>query len=384
LRARLSAPARLVRTAAARDVAVSDLDAAAFARSRDDYEKMLANGIDALFEPRRSTCPWCGSSGLEIHVTCTDAIQCKPGTFVLERCLACGHVFQNPRLSLEGLDYYYRDFYDGDGQEATEVLARLGTWVHQARADCVRRVMDTTPTHWLDVGGAQGHFCLVSAGILDHTTFEVLDMSDGVKDAERRGWVARAHQGSFPDLAPQLEERFDVVTMFQYLEHTRDPVAELRAAKRVLRPNGHLVIEVPDPECVSSRVFGRWWLPWFQPQHQHLIPIANLRQALEAEGFEVFRAERGDAHGPVDAAAAMGLLLNHLGPPVGKPWRPPARRTQRVRRVAVQGAGAPIVAACVVIDQLAAPVMRRLPGGPNIYRLFARRHAGVSQPEVAR
>jgi SAM-dependent methyltransferase len=365
-----------VRTAAARDTPVTDVDAAEFERSRAEYEKMLANGTDAFFEPRRSTCPWCGSSALEICVTCTDAIQCKPGTFLLDRCLDCGHVFQNPRLSLDGLDYYYRDFYDGDGREGTELIFRGGTLLYRARAECVLRAMDATPpTRWLDVGGGHGHFCLVSAGILDHTTFEVLDLSEAVNDAERRGWVARAHQGSLPDIAPQLEEQFEVVSMFQYLEHTRDPVDEIRSAKRVLRPNGYLVIEVPDPECVSGRVLGRWWMPWFQPQHQHLIPIANMQNALEAEGFAVIRAERGEAHGPIDATAAMLLLLNHLGPPVGQPWRPPPDRMQRIRRVVVQVAGAPLVAACVLVDQLAAPAMRRLPGGPNNYRLFARRCA---------
>ena len=33
--------------------------------------------------------------------------------FTLEQCGDCGHVFQNPRLTPEGLEFYYRDFYDG-------------------------------------------------------------------------------------------------------------------------------------------------------------------------------------------------------------------------------------------------------------------------------
>jgi SAM-dependent methyltransferase len=375
LRARLGAARRLVRTAAARDAPVTDDDAAEFDRSRAEYEKMLANGTDAFFEPRRSTCSWCGSGALDTYVTCDEPVQRKPGTFSLDRCLDCGHVFQNPRLSLEGLDFYYRDFYDGDGGELTEFSFRSSTFVYKERAEFGRRHMETTPSRWLDVGGAHGHFCLVSAGIFEHTTFEVLDQSNAVNDAERRGWVGHAHQGSFPDFAPQLEERFDVVSMFHYLEHTREPLEELRAAERVLRPNGYLVIELPDPECVSGRLLGRWWFPWFQPQHQHMIPIANLRKALEAKDFELLSTERGEAHGPLEATAAMVLLLNHLAPPVGKPWRPPADRVQRVRQVAVFAAGAPLVAVCLLVDQVVAPAVRRLPGGPNAYRVLARRRA---------
>jgi ubiquinone/menaquinone biosynthesis C-methylase UbiE len=374
LRGRLSAR-RLVRTAAARDAPVTDVDTAEFERSRAEYDKMLAIGADAFFEPRRATCPWCGSSALETYVTCAEPVQRKPGTFTLDRCLDCRHVFQNPRLSLAGLDFYYRDFYDGDGGELTEFSFRSSTFTYHQRAEFARRHMETTPSRWLDVGGGHGHFCLVSAGIFEHTAFEVLDRSDAVNHAQRRGWVARAHQGAFPDLGPQLQEHFDVVSMFHYLEHTREPVEELRAAQRVLRPNGYLAIEVPDPECVSGRLFGRWWFPWFQPQHQHMIPIANLCNALDAEGFEVVRTERGEAHGPLDATAAMVLLLNHLAPPVGKPWRPPAHRMQHIRQVAVFAAGTPLVAVCLLFDQIAAPAMRRLPGGPNAYRLLARRRA---------
>ena len=44
---------------------------------------------------------------------------------------------------------------------------------------------------------------------------------------------------------------------------------------------------MPDPECAAGRLLGRWWVGWFQPQHQHLVPIDNLCEALEAEGFTV-------------------------------------------------------------------------------------------------
>src|SRR5262249_50349533 len=158
-------------------------------------------------------------------------------------CRQCGHVFQNPRLSLAGLDFYYRDFYEGEGQDVMEGLFLAGSVMYRARAEFARGHMEAPPTRWLDVGSGHGHFCLAAAGIFEQTTFEALDMSDAVHDAERRGWIARGYQGMFPDVALGIEERYDVVSMFHYLEHTREPVDEIRAAHRVLRPNGHLVIE---------------------------------------------------------------------------------------------------------------------------------------------
>jgi hypothetical protein len=77
---------------------------------RPYYQAELANGVGRFFEPRRDTCPWCGSLDLSIRLQTTDLIQRKPGRFTLEQCGACQHIFQNPRLTRAGLDFYYRDF----------------------------------------------------------------------------------------------------------------------------------------------------------------------------------------------------------------------------------------------------------------------------------
>lgn len=66
---------------------------------RPVYRADLAEGLDRFFEPRRDTCPWCGSTRLATRLRTTDLIQHKPGRFVLDRCEGCRHTFQNPRLS---------------------------------------------------------------------------------------------------------------------------------------------------------------------------------------------------------------------------------------------------------------------------------------------
>ena len=36
-----------------------------------------------------------------------------------------------------------------------------------------------------------------------------------------------------------------------------------------------------EPESPFGRLLGRWWIPWFQPQHQHLLSVANLERELD-------------------------------------------------------------------------------------------------------
>jgi SAM-dependent methyltransferase len=334
------------------------------------YRELLAPGLERFFEPRRDTCPLCASPAVSTRVVTPDLLQFKPGTFELDGCGDCGHVFQNPRLSLEGLDFYYRDFYDGMGGEQLEMVFSSDDTSYRGRADLV--AAHARPKRWLDVGGGHGHFCLVAKGLLPDTTFDGLDLSDSIAAAERRHWIDRGYVGLFPDLADDLHGAYDVVSMHHYLEHTRDPGAELDAAAVVLEDGGHLLIEVPDPECRSARLLGPLWGPWFQPQHQHFVSVGNLTSMLEARGFTVVAVERAEAHQPVDLAFALLLLTNRLAGHPAKPWTGPISNLARLRRAACFTVLSPVMVAALLFDRAVGPAISRR-GFSNTYRLLARR-----------
>ncbi|MEU7554997.1 class I SAM-dependent methyltransferase [Streptomyces sp. NPDC044571] len=335
------------------------------------YRADLAGGTDRFLEPRRPDCPWCGSRRLTVRVRVPDLLQGKPGRFTLEQCGACAHVFQNPRLTPEGLEFYYRDFYDGRGGEgAGTVFGRLGA-SYRARAEMLRPY-GGAPASWLDVGTGHGHFCNAARAVWPQTRFDGLDMGEGVREAERRGWVESGFQGQFPEFAEKLAGRYEVVSMYHYLEHTRDPLAELDAAAEVLAPGGLVAIELPDPQSRMARLLGSAWLPWFQPQHQHLIPAPNLREALADRGFTVLAEEHGPAHQGNDFFGAVALTATHLAPDPDRPWGPPATPRRRAAAAAVRAAALPCFAGAAVLDAVRTAAARRSDGG-NAYRMLARK-----------
>ncbi|MFJ7209092.1 methyltransferase domain-containing protein [Streptomyces sp. NPDC098789] len=355
-------------------------------RDRSDrYGRELAAGTDRFLEPRRTDCPWCGSERLAVRVTVPDLLQGKPGRFVLEQCGDCAHVFQNPRLTPEGLEFHYRDFYDGRGGEgAGTVFGSMGG-TYRDRADMLRpHVGATGPGSWLDVGTGHGHFCNAARSVWPRTRFDGLDMGDGVREAERRGWVDVGFQGQFPEFAAKLAGQYEVVSMYHYLEHTRDPFAELDAARAVLAPGGHLAIELPDPTSRMARLLGPAWLPWFQPQHQHLIPAANLRGALAERGFTVLAEEHGPAHQGNDFLGAVALTVTRLAPDPDSPWSPAVPRGRRALRHAVRAAALPCFAGAAVLDAVRSAAARRGDGG-NAYRMLARKdHPAAGAPGAGR
>ncbi|MGW3284654.1 class I SAM-dependent methyltransferase [Streptomyces sp. NPDC001002] len=339
---------------------------------RPAYQADLAEGTARFFEPRRTTCPWCDSPELKTRLRTTDLLQHKPGAFVLDRCQSCRHTFQNPRLSEAGLEFYYRDFYDGLGEKQVGTTFGGRTKMYEERAQSLV-AHAPTPKNWLDVGTGHGHFCEAARTVYPDTAFDGLDFTDGAELAEREGRVERGYRGSFPELAPEFSGHYDVVSMFHYLEHSTQPDQELRAAHRVIRPGGHLLIEVPDPESRLARLLGRWWLPWLQPQHLHFVPVANLRARLTELGFTVVAEQHAEPHDPVDLLAGVWLALD-TAVPDDVPWHAAQPSAFRRRlRTAVLIAGIPAFLLGTVLDRI---VVKPLSGRlrlSNAYRLVARR-----------
>lgn len=336
------------------------------------YRAALAEGTAQFFEERRPDCPWCGSGELAPLLRSPDLVMHKPGMFTLERCGSCGHVFQNPRLTPDGLSFYYRDAYDGLGTATAETVFLTAVESYRARARMPQPF--TTPKAWLDVGTGHAHFCATAREIWPDTVFDGLDQGAGIEEAERRGWIATAHRGMFPELAGELAGRYDVVSMHHYLEHTREPFAELDAAARVLRAGGYLLIELPDPQWQLARLFRRYWMAWFQPQHQHMMPIGNLTSALAERGLRPVAIERGLAHQANDAVMAAYLFFANLAPDRTMPWsaRPPATVT-RMWRYLVWTAGIPAVVTGLLLDRTLGRALARRWDRGNAYRVLALR-----------
>jgi ubiquinone/menaquinone biosynthesis C-methylase UbiE len=133
-----------------------------------------------------------------------------------------------------------------------------------------------------------------------------------VEQAKARG--LRVVQGTL-DTAELPEAHFDVVTLWDVIEHVTDPRGALERVNRLLKPGGVVVVHTIDIDSLFARVLGARW-PWLMEMHIYYFSRRTLRAMLEKCGFRVLDDR------PQGRYLRLGYLANRVGalvPLVGKP-----------------------------------------------------------------
>jgi SAM-dependent methyltransferase len=138
----------------------------------------------------------------------------------------------------------------------------------------------------LEVGCSSGYQLLAyqSAGEFVVTGVDV----DGEAVRHARGVLGlTARQGRLEDCA-FLPESFDLVVLFNVLEHLLFPNAVLKEISRVLRPGGFLAIKVPNADSLQRRVFGRrWQILCEAPRHVMIPSKLGIKRLLSEAGLSL-------------------------------------------------------------------------------------------------
>ena len=83
------------------------------------------------------------------------------------------------------------------------------------------------------------------------------------------------------------DRNFDAVTMLSFLEHESQPLELLQAIGTVLKPDGYVILKVPNFACWNRYVRGRKWAGYRYPDHVNYFTPATLEMLANKAGFEL-------------------------------------------------------------------------------------------------
>ena len=154
-------------------------------------------------------------------------------------------------------------------------------WWFRGRRDFIARAIRTlalpTNASLLDAGcGSGGTMALLR----QFGTVAGFEYDAEARERARARGIGRVEAGALPGPLPFEGERFDVIGLFDVLEHLPEPVASLSALATRVAPTGALVLTVPALPWL--------WGPHDEVHHHHRrYTHRTLRAHLEAAGWRV-------------------------------------------------------------------------------------------------
>jgi 2-polyprenyl-3-methyl-5-hydroxy-6-metoxy-1,4-benzoquinol methylase len=229
------------------------------------------------------TCVLCGGpmSPLAIKVA---------GEWGLSKCGSCGLQSMWPQPDDKVLaSIYGKDYFKSWGVTQGEEPAFLRKMKRTTFRRQLRLLATQIPQgHVLDVGCATGLF-MESAKEAGYAVSGLDISAFAVEVARRKFGEAAIFHGALEQLA-ETGKQFDVITMSDYIEHVRDPLAAFESAAKLLRPGGCLLIQTPNAASTSARLMGRRWTHYKLEHLWYFTPAAASALADKA-GLRTLRIQ---------------------------------------------------------------------------------------------
>jgi SAM-dependent methyltransferase len=241
-------------------------------------------------------CPLCGSLDFTLRYPaskgareimtvedfrCTSPYLSRHGDIV--QCNCCHLFFNNPQLDPEQVLGVYRIVEDPIYQE--ETAAREQTFARSLRQ---LQKLAAPPGKLLDVGCYTGVFIKLAAK--EGWTVTGVELSTWAAAIARQDGYGQVHSLALDetDLEPMS---FDVITLWDVIEHLSHPAAMLKNVHQLLKPGGVIAISTYFVDSFAARLLGSRY-PFFMDMHLVHFSRPTLNRILSECGFEVLTYRR--------------------------------------------------------------------------------------------
>ena len=132
----------------------------------------------------------------------------------------------------------------------------------------------------LDIGAGTGDFLLTAKQNGWNTI--------GVEPSEKAKGIAIGKGIKFSNSTNELESNsFDVITMWHVLEHVPNLDLQIKELKRLIKPNGTIIIAVPNFKSYDAKYYGKFWAAFDVPIHFWHFSKTAIKLLFEKENVKL-------------------------------------------------------------------------------------------------
>jgi 2-polyprenyl-3-methyl-5-hydroxy-6-metoxy-1,4-benzoquinol methylase len=273
-------------------------------------------------------CGACGSLNSRQLFKAKDFLYGNAGSWPVAQCESCQVVFLNPRIPPNEIGPYYPKTYYTNAFERNSQLAHVRrTWRQKLKSALLAAEFgyplpaDVAPLDVL-ISGILGRAWAGSASFSRNIRYKpggrVMDVgcgsgamldrfaalgwqTYGTEVSEESAKVAKAgghhiSMGALTDLRFAAES-FDVVTLWDTLEHIHNPLEIMTEACRLCKTGGEIYVYVPNFGSLYASLLRDHWFMFTAPLHYYHYTSKTLRRLAVRAGFNIVSIEfpYGDA-----------------------------------------------------------------------------------------
>lgn len=132
----------------------------------------------------------------------------------------------------------------------------------------------------LDIGAGTGDFLFTAK----QNGWETI----GVEPSEKAKGIAIGKGIKFSDSTQDLQSHsFDVITMWHVLEHVPNLEIQIKELKRLVKPNGTIIIAVPNFKSYDANYYGEFWAAYDVPIHFWHFSKKAIQLLFEKENIKL-------------------------------------------------------------------------------------------------
>ncbi|MBV1874431.1 MAG: class I SAM-dependent methyltransferase [Gammaproteobacteria bacterium] len=221
-----------------------------------------------------------------------DRLHGLPGEFRVVKCCNCDLIRTNPRPTPETIGFYYPDDYGPylgtrikhEPESKQSLSKQLFRKAYKNIFRFNTNVIPPLPSgRMLEIGCASGSFLAVMA----EKGWSVQGIELSAKAAESARSAGFSVTTGPIESAPSPSTSVDLVVGWMVLEHLHDPVYSLAKLAEWTRPDGWLVVSVPNVASADFRIFREAGYALHLPAHLYHYTPESLSKILAESGWRV-------------------------------------------------------------------------------------------------